>query len=123
MTRSEHKRRAVEISQQVETDISVYLLTIISMNALVGFAVGLAVWLCGLGDPLLWGTLAFILSGAHIGYLPEHIAAPWVVRGQLQALLPAQQGFSVEFRLAQHRARQPSEAQRALVEDLLSAFA
>lgn len=69
------------------------------------------------------GTLAFILSGAHIGYLPEHIAAPWVARGQLQALLPAQQGFSVEFRLAQHRARQPSEAQRALVEDLLSAFA
>ena len=69
------------------------------------------------------GTLAFILSGAHIGYLPEHIAAPWVARGQLQALLPAQQGFSVEFRLAQHRARQPSEAQRALIEDLLSAFA
>ncbi len=69
------------------------------------------------------GTLAFILSGAHIGYLPEHIAAPWVARGQLQVLLPAQQGFSVEFRLAQHRARQPSEAQRALVEDLLSAFA
>lgn len=69
------------------------------------------------------GTLAFILSGAHIGYLPEHIAAPWVARGQLQTLLPAQQGFGVEFRLAQHRARQPSEAQRALVEDLLSAFA
>jgi predicted PurR-regulated permease PerM len=58
----EHKRRAVEISQQVESDISVYLLTIISMNALVGLAVGLAVWLCGLGDPLLWGTLAFILN-------------------------------------------------------------
>jgi predicted PurR-regulated permease PerM len=58
----EHKRRAVEISQQVEADISVYLLTIISMNALVGLAVGLAVWLCGLGDPLLWGTLAFILN-------------------------------------------------------------
>ena len=68
------------------------------------------------------GTLAFILSGAHIGYLPEHIAAPWVARGQLQALLPAQQGFSVEFRLAQHRARQPSEAQQALADDLLMSF-
>jgi predicted PurR-regulated permease PerM len=58
----EHKRRAVEISQQVETDISVYLLTIISMNALVGLAVGVAVRFCGLADPLLWGTLAFILN-------------------------------------------------------------
>ncbi|GAB2177029.1 AI-2E family transporter [Dongia sp. agr-C8] len=58
----EHKRRAVEISQQVEADISVYLLTIISMNAIVGIAVGLAVWLCGVGDPMLWGALAFILN-------------------------------------------------------------
>ncbi|WP_395019743.1 AI-2E family transporter [Dongia sp.] len=58
----EHKRRAVEISQQVESDISVYLLTIISMNAIVGVAVGLAVWLCGVGDPVLWGALGFILN-------------------------------------------------------------
>lgn len=58
----EHKRRAVEISQQVESDISVYLLTIISMNLLVGIAVGLAVWLCGVGDPVLWGALGFILN-------------------------------------------------------------
>jgi predicted PurR-regulated permease PerM len=58
----EHKRRAVEISQQVEADISVYLLTIISMNLLVGIAVSAAVWLCGVGDPVLWGALAFILN-------------------------------------------------------------
>ena len=24
------------------------------------------------------GSLALILSGAHLGYLPEHIAQPWV---------------------------------------------
>lgn len=69
------------------------------------------------------GTLAFILSGAHIGYLPEHIATPWLARGQLQVLQPDQQGFSVEFRLARHRGRLPSEAQQALVEDLLTLFA
>ena len=69
------------------------------------------------------GTLAFILFGAHIGYLPERIATPWVTRGQLLALQPEQQGFNVEFRLAQHRGRQPSEAQQALVEDLLAVFA
>ncbi|MGL4316395.1 MAG: LysR family transcriptional regulator [Pseudomonas sp.] len=69
------------------------------------------------------GSLAFILSGAHIGYLPQHIAAPWLARGQLRVLQPQQLGFSVEFRLAQHRGRQPSEAQLALEEDLLAAFA
>jgi predicted PurR-regulated permease PerM len=58
----EHKRRAVEISQQVEADISVYLLTIISMNLLVGIAVGAVVWLCGMGDPIIWGAIAFILN-------------------------------------------------------------
>lgn len=69
------------------------------------------------------GSLAFILSGAHVGYLPDHIAAPWERRGQLRALLPERLGFVVEFHLAQHRARLPSEAQRALCEDLLAAFA
>ncbi len=73
------------------------------------------------------GSLAFILSGAHIGYLPRHIAAPWVARGQLRELLDGRSGepldFSVQFHLASHRGRQPSEAQRAFVEDLQQAFA
>lgn len=68
------------------------------------------------------GSLAFILSGAHIGYLPEHVAAPWEARGLLRAMLPKSQDFAVEFCLARHRARQPSEAQQALEEDLLAAF-
>lgn len=58
----EHKRRVVEISQQVESDISTYLFTIIGMNAMVGLAVGVAMWLCGMGDPVLFGALAFILN-------------------------------------------------------------
>jgi predicted PurR-regulated permease PerM len=62
MPNFEHKRRAVEISQQVEQDISIYLYTIIAMNGLVGAAVGLAMWLCGLPDPALWGALALILN-------------------------------------------------------------
>lgn len=69
------------------------------------------------------GSLAFILSGAHIGYLPRHVAAPWQARGLLQVLGPATFEFSVQFHLANHSARQPSEAQQALVEDLLMAFA
>jgi predicted PurR-regulated permease PerM len=62
MPNFEHKRRAVEISQQVETDISVYLTTIITMNLLVGVAVGIVVWLCGMPEPALWAALAFTLN-------------------------------------------------------------
>ena len=69
------------------------------------------------------GCLALILSGAHIGYLPVHCAAPWVASGRLRALLPDALGFSVQFHLTQHRGRHPGDAQRAFVEDLQTAFA
>lgn len=69
------------------------------------------------------GCLSFILSGAHIGYLPRHIAAPWQARGLLKALGPEELAFTVQFHLAQHRGRAPSEAQLALLEDLQAAFA
>ncbi|MFI8748279.1 LysR family transcriptional regulator [Pseudomonas sp. NPDC077186] len=68
------------------------------------------------------GSLAFVLSGAHLGYLPEHIAAPWVARGQLRGL-PDRWDFTVQFRLASHRGHNPGEAQSAFAEDLLAAFA
>ena len=57
-----NKRQAVEISQQIESDISAYLLTITGMNALVGVAVAAAMYFCGLNDPILWGALAFALN-------------------------------------------------------------
>jgi DNA-binding transcriptional LysR family regulator len=69
------------------------------------------------------GSLAFILSGAHIGYLPQHVAAPWVASGQLREVLPNEVGFSVQFRLTRHRGREPSEAQQAINADLLASFA
>jgi len=55
-------RQAVDISQQVEEDISAYLVTITAMNAAVGVATALAMYFCGLGDPLLWGATAFLLN-------------------------------------------------------------
>jgi predicted PurR-regulated permease PerM len=58
----ENKRRAVEISQQVEQDITAYLLTILAMNTAVGLVVGSAMWFCGIGDPVLWGAAAFLLN-------------------------------------------------------------
>ena len=57
-----NKRQAVDISQQIQEDISGYLLTITAMNAAVGIATAAAMYLCGLGDPLLWGATAFLLN-------------------------------------------------------------
>lgn len=56
------KRQAVDISQQIEQDISAYLMTITVMNAGVGIATAAAMHFCGLGDPLLWGAVAFLLN-------------------------------------------------------------
>jgi predicted PurR-regulated permease PerM len=62
LPRFRDKRQAVDISQQVEHDISAYLVTITAMNAVVGGATAAAMYLCGLGDPLLWGATAFLLN-------------------------------------------------------------
>ncbi len=60
--RFQDKRQLVDIAQEIESDLSVYLGTITMMNAAVGVATGTVAALCGLGDPLLWGTLAFLLN-------------------------------------------------------------
>ena len=62
LPRFRSKRQVVDISQQIESDISAYLLTITIMNAAVGIATALAMWLTGVGDPILWGTVAFLLN-------------------------------------------------------------
>src|ERR1700737_2723696 len=55
LPRFRDKRQAVDISQQIQQDISAYLVTITAMNAAVGVATAAAMFFCGLGDPLLWG--------------------------------------------------------------------
>jgi predicted PurR-regulated permease PerM len=57
-----NKRQAVDIFQQVESDISGYLVTITLMNAAVGVATAMVMWLTGIGDPILWGAVAFLLN-------------------------------------------------------------
>ncbi len=56
------KKRAVEMSREIEQNISAYLLTITVMNALVGCATFAAMWAIGLENPVLWGAVAFILN-------------------------------------------------------------
>ena len=62
MPRFQEKRQVVEIAAEIEENVSTYLLTITLMNALVGAATGVAMWLCGLANPLLWGAAAFLLE-------------------------------------------------------------
>jgi len=57
-----NKRQAVDISQQIQEDISAYLVTITVMNGAVGVTTAAAMYFCGLGDPLLWGVTAFLLN-------------------------------------------------------------
>jgi predicted PurR-regulated permease PerM len=56
------KKQVVEISHEIERNISRYLVTVTIMNAAAGAATGIATWLCGLSDPLLWGAVAFGLN-------------------------------------------------------------
>jgi predicted PurR-regulated permease PerM len=62
LPRLSDKRQALDIAFEIQRNIGGYLLTITLMNSFVGIATGLAMWSCGLGDPILWGAMAFLLN-------------------------------------------------------------
>jgi Predicted permease len=102
MPRFRSKRQVVEIAQQIESDISAYLVTITIMNAAVGIATALTMWLTGVGDPILWGTVAFLLNyvpilGPALGVLIFLLAGLYTHDTLWQALLPA--GLYLGFHL------------------------
>jgi DNA-binding transcriptional LysR family regulator len=49
--------------------------------------------------------LILILSGAYIGYLPEHYAQAWVDKGDLRVLSPSTFGYQAPFSLIIRRGR------------------
>jgi predicted PurR-regulated permease PerM len=66
------KKVAVEISRQIEHDISIYLLAMSVINVCFGAAVGISMYLLGLPNSVLWGVMAGFLHfipflGALIG--------------------------------------------------------
>src|SRR5450830_1027011 len=102
LPRFRSKRQVVEISQQIESDISAYLVTITVMNAAVGIATAFAMWLTGVGDPILWGSVAFLLNyvpilGPTLGVLIFFLAGLLTHDTLWQALLPA--GLYLGFHL------------------------
>jgi predicted PurR-regulated permease PerM len=94
LPRFRSKRQVVDIAQHIERDISAYLVTITVMNAAVGIATALAMWLTGVGDPILWGTVAFLLNyvpilGTALGVVIFLLAGLLTHDMLWQALLPA----------------------------------
>ena len=88
------KRKAVEISHQIEQDISIYLATITVMNLAVGVATAGMAWGTGLGSPLLWGTTAFLLNyvpilGPTAGVIIFLVAGIVTIEPLWAAFLPA----------------------------------
>src|SRR5450756_459991 len=102
LPRFRNKRQIVTISHQIESDVSAYLVTITIMNAALGVATGLTMWLTGVGDPILWGTVAFLLNyvpilGPALGVLIFLFAGLLTHDTLWQALLPA--GLYLGFHL------------------------
>jgi predicted PurR-regulated permease PerM len=62
LPRFQDKKQAINISNQIEHDISAYLVTITFMNMIVGVGAALAMWSCGVENPLLWGVVAFLFN-------------------------------------------------------------
>ena len=56
------KKRAVEITRQIETDISFYLLSFTSVNVGLGIAMAIVTAALGMPNPLLWGVVVAILN-------------------------------------------------------------
>jgi predicted PurR-regulated permease PerM len=88
------KRQAADIAGEIQHQIGGYLITISLMNLAVGVVAGFAMWACGLGDPILWGSLAFLLNyvpilgpltGIGVFFIVGIVTLDW----PFQALLPA----------------------------------
>jgi len=59
-----------------------------------------------------------LLSGRHLGYLPEHFAAPYVDAGLLAPLNSEQLHYNVTFHMASRKRPYLDDISRAFVEDL-----
>jgi predicted PurR-regulated permease PerM len=92
LPRFEDKKLAVEISHQIEHDISRYLFTITFINCIFGTAVGFGLFLIGLPNPVLFGIMAAVLNfipyvGAIVGIATVTLAAALMTEEMTAMLL------------------------------------
>lgn len=87
------KLQAEQIASAVVRDISIYLGTITLINAVLGMAVGLALFALGLPNPVIWGIMAGLLNfvpylGATVGISIVAIASLITFDSVGTAILP-----------------------------------
>jgi predicted PurR-regulated permease PerM len=90
----QNKKQAVDITNEIQLTVATYLGTVTVMNALVGLLTGVAAYFCGLSDPILWGSVAFLLNyipiiGPLAGVAILGLAGLLTFDTTWQALLPA----------------------------------
>lgn len=78
----EDKKQAIRIARQIERDVSGYLFTITMINAGLGVAIGLGLYVIGMPNALMWGVLAMLLN-----YVPYLGAACGIVAVAVAALI------------------------------------
>ena len=100
LPRFSDKRLAVEITLRIQRDLSAYLITVSAINAVVGLATGLVMWLCGVQDAVLWGFSAFVLNyvpilGPMVGVVLFVLVGILSLGAHFGALLPAALYFGI----------------------------
>lgn len=88
------KRRAMRIVYDIERNLSHYLFTITLINAGLGVAIGTAMWLIGMPNPLLFGVIGFAFNfvpylGALSGVLIAGLVGLLTFDEISSALIPA----------------------------------
>ncbi|MGQ3276305.1 MAG: LysR family transcriptional regulator [Shinella sp.] len=93
--------------------------TVLAAQSFAGRTYMLNETICGVNftwaaaTPHMEGTLLLLLSGAYIGFLPDHYAEEWVRTGRLRMLAPERMTFEDMFHIAYPRNR-PSRAAETL---------
>jgi predicted PurR-regulated permease PerM len=90
---AEARHRVVDIARTVEQSVSTYLLTITVINVCLGIAVGTALWLLDMPNPVLWGAMACLLNfvpylGALVGLAVVALVALLTFDSVGQAAVP-----------------------------------
>lgn len=102
LPRLSDKKAAIEIARATEHHISMYLSTLTLINVALGIAVGAAMKLTGLPNPVLWGVVAGLLN--FIPYLGPLVTLTIITLVSVlhfdelsQALLPPLAYFAINF--------------------------
>ena len=85
------KRRAISIARDIERKLSRYLFTITLINACLGIAIGISMWLLSMPNPELFGLAGFLLNyipyvGSAIGIIASSVVAMLTLPEQTAAI-------------------------------------